>query len=81
MLTVIYIYISFKWKSNNASVLAQGKALSKAIQKELAPKPGQAPSANHMIQNAYEHLVKTFDEDYGGFGASMKFPKPGKLFV
>ena len=58
-------------------MLAQGKALSKAIQKELMPKPGEAPSANFMLQAAYEHLVKTFDEDYGGFGHQMKFPKPG----
>uniref|UniRef100_A0A914YMY2 DUF255 domain-containing protein n=1 Tax=Panagrolaimus superbus TaxID=310955 RepID=A0A914YMY2_9BILA len=71
--------VSEQWKSNNESVLAQGKALSKAIQKELAPKPGKSPSANHMIQNSYEHLVKTFDEEFGGFGASMKFPKPVDL--
>uniref|UniRef100_A0A914Q3I5 DUF255 domain-containing protein n=1 Tax=Panagrolaimus davidi TaxID=227884 RepID=A0A914Q3I5_9BILA len=71
--------VSEQWKSNNESVLAQGKALSKAIQKELAPKPGQAPSANHMIQNCYEHLIQTFDEEFGGFGASMKFPKPVDL--
>jgi uncharacterized protein len=31
---------------------------------------------NRLIQGAVEILTKRFDEEYGGFGAGMKFPEP-----
>ena len=31
---------------------------------------------NRLIQGAVEILKKRFDEEYGGFGAGMKFPEP-----
>ncbi|KAE9555205.1 hypothetical protein FO519_001555 [Halicephalobus sp. NKZ332] len=71
--------VSDQWKTNNASVRAQGKALSDAIKKELRAKSGQAPSADNIIQGAYKHLVQGFDEQFGGFGIGPKFPKPVDL--
>ncbi|KFZ17179.1 hypothetical protein V502_04705, partial [Pseudogymnoascus sp. VKM F-4520 (FW-2644)] len=48
-----------------------------------APKTGDGPTAEGLdldvIDEAYQHLVSTFDTTHSGFGAAPKFPTPSKL--
>lgn len=38
---------------------------------------GEGPPGSSCIQNAYAHLSKRVDKEYGGFGSAPKFPQPG----
>lgn len=61
--------VSDQWKTNNASVRAQGKALSEAIKKEVSVKiSGQVPVSEQMMNGCFKHLREKFDGNYGGFG-------------
>jgi uncharacterized protein len=51
----------------------------KLLQKiDLQNKAGKSRGieGNRLIQGAVDILTKRFDEEYGGFGAGMKFPEP-----
>jgi uncharacterized protein len=49
--------------------------LQKIDLQNKAEKP-RGIEVNQLIQGAVEILRKRFDEEYGGFGAGMKFPEP-----
>lgn len=44
----------------------------------LQNKPGKprGTGSRRLVENAVDILKKRFDEEYGGFGAGMKFPEP-----
>lgn len=53
------------------------KALQAAVAGSSSLNP-QLPGTA-CIQKAAEMLAERFDNKYGGFGRSMKFPQPGEL--
>lgn len=67
--------ISDLWKTNAESTIASGEQVTKVIQSMVPTTPGGLLTGE-IMKLAYEQLRDTFDNIYGGFGSSPKFPTP-----
>ncbi|OBT70756.1 hypothetical protein VF21_10170 [Pseudogymnoascus sp. 05NY08] len=67
---------------DSAQILQQLKDFAAEGTLGGAPKTGAEPAGGldlDVIDEAYQHLVSTFDTTNSGFGAAPKFPTPSKL--
>uniref|UniRef100_A0AC34FCY9 DUF255 domain-containing protein n=1 Tax=Panagrolaimus sp. ES5 TaxID=591445 RepID=A0AC34FCY9_9BILA len=71
--------LSDQWKKNKDGLIARGQSISYMMRDEATSATGEAPAPKVMLQQCYNHSVRTFDEKYGGFGQGTKFPKPVSL--
>lgn len=66
------------WKEQNDEILSSAEALTKklsSINKQNRP----SELLPEIIDNTYEGLLMSYDEKFGGFGNSPKFPVPHNL--
>lgn len=65
------------WEKDRERLLAAGEELTTYLQREEAARPG---TPNRILVNrAAAQYARTFDPDWGGFGAVPKFPMPHNL--
>lgn len=68
--------IQDKWKNHRKTLLQRAEEILQQLKTEL----GHASfSSGTLIENALQQLKRSYDESWGGFGNSMKFPQPHKL--
>jgi uncharacterized protein YyaL (SSP411 family) len=67
--------ISNLWKTNQQSVIASSDQVTNVLQSMAATTPGVILT-EETLKYAYEQLRDNFDDIYGGFGSSPKFPTP-----
>lgn len=67
--------ISNLWKTNQQSVITSGNQVTNVLQSMAATTPGVILT-EETLKHAYEQLRDSFDNIYGGFGSSPKFPTP-----
>jgi len=66
------------WTTRREEVLNSANQITSTLKEMAAPAPGQELGEG-ILHQAYNQLKDRFDEDYGGFGVSPKFPTPHNL--
>ncbi len=67
------------WKHRRSEVLASTDKIVQALSTvETTPAPSSL--TEQTLGAAFQALEQTYDEEYGGFGTSPKFPSPHQLF-
>ncbi len=67
--------ISNLWKTNKESVLTSSEQVVKVLQTVSEPSTTETLTSD-TLKHAYEQLTGNYDNIYGGFGTSPKFPTP-----
>lgn len=63
------------WATQHERILQSATQITSALQQKASNSPGAELDAS-TLQAAYQQLKSRFDERYGGFGQSQKFPTP-----
>ena len=74
----ILLTIKELWEKDRNRLLSTAKHLVKALQ-EAAKEKAYTQVKEDVIHIAYSELFKSYDEHFGGFGGSPKFPIPHNL--
>ena len=67
------------WKNQRGQVLEAADHIVSALRQSTPGVNGAADLTDATLHNAYQQLKERFDERYGGFGTSPKFPTPHNL--
>ncbi|HHT9123488.1 MAG TPA: thioredoxin domain-containing protein, partial [Candidatus Wunengus sp. YC63] len=67
--------ISNLWKTNKESVLTSSEQVVKVLQTVSEPSTTETLTSD-TLKHAYEQMTGNYDNIYGGFGTSPKFPTP-----
>ncbi len=68
------------WTKDRASIIAHGdKVVEQLRGMGAGGKPGDLKLSEAMLLNALNPFVRTYDEEWGGFGDAPKFPRPSAL--
>ncbi|MBU3153407.1 thioredoxin domain-containing protein [Clostridium estertheticum] len=74
----VLISIAEQWNENKESIIESSKKIVEHIKKnDVFVKPGEM--GEDEIHNAFSSFASVFDDKYGGFGRSPKFPAPHNL--
>jgi len=71
-------WISELWHNNREKIINSTDEIVTAFQKSNAFTPA-GPLDSDILDEAYHQYEQQFDEEYGGFGSSPKFPSPHNL--
>lgn len=63
------------WSVSRQEVERSAQSITQALLKGAVTDPGEMPTKRAMNE-AFAHLLATYDPKHGGFGQSMKFPTP-----
>ena len=66
------------WQNKRSEAFAHADKITDALQ-TIAPVSTGAELKETILDEAYSHFEKNFDSQFGGFGASPKFPTPHNL--
>jgi hypothetical protein len=66
------------WDKNNSELVKSADNITAALQKIAKSNKGQE-FTKATLDNTYNQLFSSFDENYGGFGSKPKFPTPHNL--
>jgi hypothetical protein len=73
--------ISDSWKTERKQVAESASQMTNALREMYDVKKDPASSLSEsVLDECYANLATSFDEQYGGFGDSPKFPTPSNLF-
>jgi uncharacterized protein YyaL (SSP411 family) len=71
------------WNSRRSEAMAQGQRLAEILRQSLAVEDRAEPASGELTERplaaAETSLLRTFDGQWGGFGAAPKFPPPIQL--
>ncbi|HEX3037440.1 MAG TPA: thioredoxin domain-containing protein [Oscillospiraceae bacterium] len=66
--------LAAKWREDPSELIASGEEITKVLQQENGG--GEGTLSKDILIKTCELFHQTFDEKYGGFGRSPKFPTP-----
>ena len=68
------------WTKDRAGIIAHGdKVVEQLRDMAAAAKPGGTKLSEAIVLNAANPFIRTYDEEWGGFGDAPKFPRPAAL--
>lgn len=67
------------WKKQHEEVLDSAEKITSTIQNMISESAGE-DIGESIIEEGYEELLSSFDNEYGGFERAPKFPTPHKIF-
>jgi uncharacterized protein len=67
------------WKTQQKEVLNSAEKITYTIQNIISESAGEDISES-IMEEAYEELLASFDNEHGGFEGAPKFPTPHKMF-
>ncbi|XP_039937628.1 spermatogenesis-associated protein 20 isoform X8 [Hirundo rustica] len=77
------VYMTFvQWKENKDALLESSQRILEALQhtSEIRVQGQESPPpAKEVMDTCFQQLSRSYDEDYGGFSKSPKFPTPVNL--
>jgi uncharacterized protein YyaL (SSP411 family) len=80
-LPLILRRISEAWKSDRENIVNSASQIKAALSEMFTTKADQESKINDgVFDSCYEVLDHEYDRQFGGFGASPKFPTPSNLF-
>ncbi len=62
------------WENDRERLVERGKTIVESLKKDEAGMEKELDTS--ILNNAFNHLSRTFDAEYGGFGNDQKFPSP-----
>lgn len=71
--------IADAWKNQREDVLKQAVQLSDAVRQHLSQQQQAGTLDQQTIQDAANQLLRSYDQEHGGFGNAPKFPTPNNL--
>jgi uncharacterized protein len=77
-LTELLTQLAGMWEMDRDKAVQAGREVTRAI-KRMSTNQIKQPISNEIFSNAFQQYQKTFDRDFGGFGAAPKFPMPHAL--
>ena len=78
-ITSILTQIHDKWVEDKERVIRAGQEVVEAIQQSQQNRKASGPLDPALLHTAYNQFAEDFDDQYGGFGESPKFPTPHNL--
>ncbi|XP_066056679.1 spermatogenesis-associated protein 20 isoform X4 [Chamaea fasciata] len=77
------VYMTFvQWKENKDALLESSQRILEALRhtSEISVQGQESPPpAKEVMDTCFQQLSRSYDEDYGGFSKSPKFPTPVNL--
>lgn len=73
---------SSQWTNNRSALESNGNKILEALKEgtAIAADAGTSPPfAPDVTKRCFQQLANSYEEEYGGFRDSPKFPSPGKL--
>jgi len=74
----VILQVADLWKHERGKVTGASERITAIIQPRKSAAKGEIPGAE-VLDKARQHLRKTFDPTWGGFGPAPKFPSPHHL--
>ncbi|NLZ29171.1 MAG: thioredoxin domain-containing protein, partial [Methanomicrobiales archaeon] len=71
--------ISKIWRTRRHDLEETGEQVLDALRSVASTPPGEGDLSEATLDDAYDILLRLFDEENGGFGDAPKFPAPHKL--
>ncbi|MBS3815999.1 MAG: thioredoxin domain-containing protein [Candidatus Thermoplasmatota archaeon] len=62
------------WENDRERLVEKGKTVVESLKKDELGMEKELDSS--ILDDAFDHLSMTFDDEYGGFGNDQKFPSP-----
>lgn len=78
LLEILDIVVT-KWKNNSDELINSGNQITELIKSQEEKEYKKLMPTKKLIFDAKNIFVQNFDEEYGGFGSSPKFPQPSNL--
>jgi len=76
----LLILIAGSWKNERTRILDSAESLTDFIKQKTVLGSSDASELDEEVLNkAYNHLIKSYDEKYAGFGGAPKFPSTHTL--
>lgn len=72
-------FIAEKWKKDKKHLLKESEKLTDYLKRAQMEISGTVPDPQKLMEDAKKWFRKAFDTQWGGFGASPKFPSPHNL--
>lgn len=66
------------WKTKRNDIIKSADDITNYL-KQIYKKDSAATITEEIIEKAFDHFEKRFDDEFGGFGSSPKFPSPHNL--
>ncbi len=66
------------WKTKRNDIIESADDITNYL-KQIYRKDSAANITEEIVDKAFDHFAKRFDDQYGGFGSSPKFPSPHNL--
>jgi uncharacterized protein len=71
--------VSEAWRDRRGEAVDQGRRLAQAIGRASERVASTDPLSEEVLRTAYGSLERSFDREWGGVSAGMKFPQPMTL--
>src|SRR5678815_4763143 len=68
------------WRDDREGIIAHGNTVIEQLKEYTDPgTPGETKLSEKTLAEALTPFVRTYDEEWGGFGDAPKFPRPSTL--
>ncbi|MBN3306349.1 spermatogenesis-associated protein 20 isoform X2 [Amia ocellicauda] len=78
----VLLRITEQWKNNREALVSKGEHILEALRKGTAIAASEGETPPHcpdVMERCFQQLASTYEEEYGGFRESPKFPTPVNL--
>jgi uncharacterized protein YyaL (SSP411 family) len=72
--------ISQLWNESRGKIEQEAARSLAALQESARSDAGDAMGVNDSLIRASEYFLRTYDEQWGGFGSAPKFPRPSVIY-
>jgi len=76
----ILLQLDQLWRENREKIEQEAARSLAALQASVTTEASSASETLSTLKRAAEYFQRTYDEEWGGFGSSPKFPRPSVLF-
>jgi uncharacterized protein YyaL (SSP411 family) len=77
-LVEITLNVAQMWANNREELLRAAVQVTDVLERVTGDRPGKALE-RRLIEETFNGLLNSYDEDFGGFSEAPKFPQPHKL--
>ena len=76
----ILLQLDQLWRENREKIEQEAARSLASLQASVTTEASSASETLSSLKRAAEYFQRTYDEEWGGFGSSPKFPRPSVLF-
>jgi len=75
----ILSHLAGLWQNDRARILNAAREITNALQPQSGYADQESPLNEAVLKKGAQHLARSFDPKWGGFGEAPKFPSPHQL--